>query len=385
MPPATSPDHRPLRVAYVISSRGVGGAEKLVTALLQDGRSRGFDQLVLNPFSENNSAEALRSEWICADFEAFPCSNLFEVLKLRAWLIRRLRAFSPDIIHVALFHAAVIMRTVPRDTEKRVLTHVYGEGLAKLSWPKLRFALDRWASRGFDHISAISEAVRTFLKSHDGYPASRIGKIVLGWEGSPLPKRPDPDRPPTIICVAVLRKEKGHDALLTAFKQVSAELRNARLVLIGDGPWRQNLERQIDALGLSDRVEMRGRVPEVWPHLAEADLFVLASPMEALGIAVMEAMAAGLPAIVSNVGGLPEFVEEGVTGELFEPGDARELAGKIIEQLRDANRMARMSEAALAAAPALHIKTSVVNYIRLYQGLLEDRVISPSCGASELR
>ena len=362
---------RTRRVAYVISSRGVGGAEKLVTALLSEGCHRGCDQIVLNPFAEPSTVPELAKEWSDAPLESYSCSSLWSLAGARAWLGRQLESFRADIVHAMLFHASVTLASLPRRGEKRLLTHAYGEGIARLTFPTARLHLDRWAGSRFDHVSAISESVKRHLKGNYGYPPPPVGKIVLGWQGTPLPRSTDLDRPPTIVCVAVLRPEKGHRTLIQAFDLVRREIPETRLVLVGGGPFRREVERMISGAGLENAVELTGRVPDIWPYLATADVFALASPMEALGIAVMEAMAAGLPVVVSNTGGLPEFVEEGVTGELFQPGAAGDLATKLTALLRDPARRERMSAAALKAAPALHMDRSVANYFKLYDGVLE--------------
>jgi glycosyltransferase involved in cell wall biosynthesis len=357
---------RPLRIAYLTNSRTVGGAEKLFTALLAEGKRRGVEQVVLNPFVDEGGAVQLAEEW--KDGRYRPFAGGF--LKARRWLAGEIASFRPDIVHSTLFQASVLLGTVRRRGEKRLLTHAYGEGLAQLSRPKLRRALDGWSIRRFDHVSAISESVKTFLERTYRLPPPPLGKIVLGWQGTALPPLVRADRPPTVVCVAVLRKEKGHDTLLAAFAKVKKEVREARLVLVGGGPWRAGVEALVAGSGVADSVDLLGRVPDIWPYLADADVFALASPMEALGIAVMEAMAAGLPSVVSDTGGLPEFVQEGVTGELFPPGDHDALAEKLVALLRDRPRREAMGAAALEAARALHMDASVAKYFALYQRLL---------------
>ena len=361
---------RPLRIAYLTNSRTVGGAEKLFTALLAEGKARGVEQVVLNPFVDEGGAVQLADEWKDGTYRPFIATGPGGFLKARRWLAAELRAFRPDLVHSTLFQASVLLGTVARQGEKRLLTHAYGEGLAQLSRPKLRRALDGWSIRRFDHVSAISESVKGFLERTYRLPPPPLGKIVLGWQGAALPPVVRADRPPTIVCVAVLRKEKGHDTLLAAFAKVRKEVPDARLVLVGGGPWRAGVEALIASSGVADGVDLLGRVPDIWPHLADADVFALASPMEALGIAVMEAMAAGLPSVVSDTGGLPEFVEQGATGELFPPGDHQALADKLVALLRDRPRREAMGGAALDASRALHMDASVAKYFDLYQRLL---------------
>jgi glycosyltransferase involved in cell wall biosynthesis len=327
-PWAPAPADAP-RVVYVTSTRGIAGAEELLVSLLAGGRARGWQQTVLNPFG-NAGSRALAERCAPTPFETRECSTPAGVPRLRAWLTRRLAELQPDIVHVSLFQATVLTATIPRNGERRLLTHVYGEGLGQLALPRARQRLDHWACARYDHISAISDAVGEFLVRRHGVSQPPVERIRLGWSGEPHPPRPCAGRAPTVVCVAALRPEKGHDTLLAAFAEVLEAIPHARLVLVGDGPERAAVEATIDAGGMTANVSLTGRVDEIWPHLADADVFVLASPAEALGIAIMEAMAAGLPVVATGSGGIPELVTPGITGELFGVRDHRELARRLI-------------------------------------------------------
>ena len=367
-----SPPTRAPRVAYVTSSRGVAGAEELIAALVAAGQTRGWEQIVLNPFG-NAGSIALAERCAPVSCETRECSSVLGLPRLRSWLDRRLAELQPDIVHVVLFQATVLTASVPRRRERRLLTHVYGEGLAELTQPRMRARLDRWACGRYDHISAISDAVREFLERGHGFPPPPVGRIRLGWRGAPQPPKVSPDRPPTIVCVAALRPEKGHDTLLAAFAEVRDAVPQARLVLVGDGSQRPQVEATIRAAGMQDNVRLTGRVDEIWPHLADADVFALTSPSEALGIAIMEAMAAGLPVVATNVGGIPELVTPGATGELFAVRDHRELARKLVALLQSPQRRRDMSAAALREAGAMRMEHSVEQYFELYDRLLASR------------
>ena len=368
------------RVAYVTSTRGVAGAEELLVALVQGGLKRGWEQIVLNPFG-NAGSTALAERCAPIGFETRGCASPAGLPRLRSWLAQRLADVQPDIVHVSLFQATALTATIPRGSERRLLTHVYGEGLAQLSLPRARRRLDRWACARYDHVSAISDAVGDFLVQTHGSSSPPVGMIRLGWSGEPAPRRSANGRAPTVVCVAALRPEKGHDTLLAAFATVLDAMPEARLVLVGDGPERGALEATIAAFGMTASVDLRGRVAEIWPHLADADVFVLASPAEALGIAIMEAMAAGLPVVATDVGGIPELVTPGVTGELFDVRDHRALADRLIALLRSPERRTDMSAAALEKAATMRMERSVEQYFELYDRLLADGARGATRGA----
>lgn len=363
------PAGRASRICYVTSARGVAGAEELIAALVAGGRERGWEQSVLNPFALPGSI-ALAERCAPVHYEALGCSSIRRLPALRSWLDARLAELQPDIVHVMLFHASLLAATVPRRGERWLLTHVYGEGLGELRHPRVRARLDRWALRTFDHVAAISDAVDNFLTQQYACPPPPVGRIRLGWSGNPRARARSPERPPTVVCVATLRHEKGHPTLLAAFSEVCKVIPAARLVLIGDGPYRPQINALIQGARLEDNVHLAGRVEDIWPYLAEADVFALASPSEALGIAVMEAMAAGLPVVATDVGGIPEIVAPGVTGELFGVRDHRQLASKLIALLQSPERLDAMSAAALEAAENMRMDQSIEEYFNLYDRLI---------------
>jgi glycosyltransferase involved in cell wall biosynthesis len=287
-----------------------------------------------------------------------------DIPAVRKWARERLQETGSDLVHVHLFHALVIVGSLPAGPSIRVLTHHHGDFLTA---QRRRFeaALDRRFGRRFDRVVAVSDAVRDFLVARYSYPSERVITIRNGWEGEIRP--PSPHGASTVVSVGNLRPEKGHSVLLRAV----AELGDARLVIVGDGPLRSSLEREARSLGLADRVEFAGAVSDVWPYLARADVFVFPSLSEPLGIAVMEAMAAGLPVVASAVGGIPELVTDGVTGYLAPPGDHAALSVHLKALLGDPGTRASMGAAARARAEDFKMERTVDGYFELYDTLLE--------------
>lgn len=131
---------------------------------------------------------------------------------------------------------------------------------------------------------------------------------------------------PLAVYVGRLHRSRGLVSLVTAWEKVLAHRPNARLWLVGDGPQRTSLQQRIDARNLAGRVSLVGRFDEVDTLLAAADLFVLPSVEEDLSVALLEAMAAGLPVVACNNSGNREVVEDGQQGLLVPPGDTDALA-----------------------------------------------------------
>jgi glycosyltransferase involved in cell wall biosynthesis len=149
---------------------------------------------------------------------------------------------------------------------------------------------------------------------------------------------------PLAGCVAVLGPLKGLDLLLRAAPFVFARLPEARLAIVGNGPLRPELERQARAIGLDERVRFFSYRGPSARYLQSLDVFVLPSRHEAFPIALVEAMACGVPQITTGVGGTAEAVQDGETGLFCRPNDPAHLADRVVRILGDPDLRARMSE-----------------------------------------
>jgi glycosyltransferase involved in cell wall biosynthesis len=351
------------RIVHVISSPGgIGGAERVMAGIVHNAHS--YDHVVLNPFSYDHQNEDLARLCYGVDYHAVRCRHLIELPRTLRWLRVQLAKAAPDLVHVHLFHALVVTAVVNRLDVPYVLTHHHGSRYAD-EGQHLRASLDYRFGARYDRIVGVSEWTARVLREKCGYPDGKLSVIRNGWEGKPL-VRGKPQKRPTIISIANLRWQKGHDILLTAMSQVVRALPDARLVLVGDGKRRPELTRLAHRLNLDGHVEWCGQVDDVWPLLRDADVFALASRHEPAGISILEAMAAGLPVVASAIGGIPEIVEPGVTGELFPVGDAALLADRLTMLLRNEQLRAEMGERARKYAAQQSMKRMAEQYETLY-------------------
>ena len=139
--------------------------------------------------------------------------------------------------------------------------------------------------------------------------------------------------------VAVLRAAKRHTDLINAIKDL-----DVKLAIIGDGPQRENLENLIKELNLENKVFMLGHRDDVSEILPSLDIFVLPSSQEALGTSILEASACGVSVVASNVGGIPECVEDGKSGFLFEAQNVKDLREKLTLLINDENLRKQFGE-----------------------------------------
>jgi glycosyltransferase involved in cell wall biosynthesis len=166
-------------------------------------------------------------------------------------------------------------------------------------------------------------------------------------------RAPPAEGPVRALCVASLEEKKGHRVLLRALAGADGGLERIELDLVGPGALRAELETLARELGLGDRVRFHGALPEpdVAAMLARADLFVLASIversgfMEGIPVALMEALAAGVPAVATRLSGVPELVRDGETGLLAEPGDPASLRAALARTIGDRDGARRRAAA----------------------------------------
>ncbi len=163
--------------------------------------------------------------------------------------------------------------------------------------------------------------------------------------------------------VANLYPTKNVAALIDAAARVGG---NVRFVVLGDGPQRSHLEHLVDHYGLADRFFLFGRVKDAWKFLTGLDVFVLPSVKEGFPWALLEAMAARIPAVATRVGAVPEMLEDGVSGILCEPGNAQQLAHGIVKLLGN-DKMRQ--DFAIAAHQQVISKFSLRTMIDAYERL----------------
>jgi len=214
--------------------------------------------------------------------------------------------------------------------------------------------IERWAQRRAAATIVLTERLAARVApvaGHDRVRVMRRGVDRAAFaEPGPDPF-PDLRGRPRVVFLGRLARSKGVDTLVAAAGRLRTP--GAQVVLVGDGPARREVEAACRRLGLDGRVHVTGfvaheRTPAV---LASADLLVLPSVYEELGTVLVEALQVGLPAVASNVGGIPEVVEHGRTGLLVDPGDPPALADAIDAVLGDRSVAERMAAAARERAP----------------------------------
>lgn len=239
--------------------------------------------------------------------------------------------------------------------------------------------------RYFDRHVAVSAEIAAELRNRCRVDGAKVINIPNGIDAAPfiraagdrLSFRHEIGAPRWALVATVVASldSKGHDELLEAVAAVAREGFDLRLAVVGEGHWGEPLiTKRAEELGIANRVHVLGFRDDVPRVLAGSDLFVLPTPSEGLSIAIMEAMAAGLPVVATAVGGNPELVEPGITGLLVPAGDAGALAAALREIAGDPGRRREMGRAARSRVVLDYTAEKMADrYAALYEGLLSAR------------
>lgn len=344
-----------LRACHLIHRLQPGGAEDVLVELAGVAASAGIELSVLALVGDTRSRHgaALRDAGVHVESLQLPTRWDVRGLPKGKAAVQRL---APDVVHTHLKHADLVGSYAARRLGlPHVSTlHVIEDGGSALGAAKRRLAaLGR--GRSTSRIIAVSDAQRRWYASAFPDQADLLATVHNGVTGgSPLPAerraalRHELGAGPhdvLVVNAAVMRPGKGHDTLLDAVRQVD-EQSPVRVALAGDGELRADLERQVRAdPRLAPRVRLLGFRDDVPDLLAAADLLVQPSDLDALPTVLMQAQAAGVPAVGTDVGGIPEIVTPG-TGLVVRARDPAALAGVLADLAGSPGLRATMGRAA---------------------------------------
>lgn len=357
----------------------VGGAEVLADELLPSLSERGYkidvvtshDFLSLNDLSRADAISIHRFDFRRALRRREPAELLQLTAEVRA-LVQRLR---PDLVHIngvgpstALYWAAcgslgipaiVTLHTEPLTSQRNGNRSLFAESLARAEW-----------------ITAVSKPVLTQALDIVPEIGERSDVIYNFVRQSETPIRPIPFHPPQVLCIGRMIRDKRFDLALRAFRVVHDQVPDARLVLAGDGPERENLSRLATELGISERVEFTGwlRLDEVDDIIDSGTVLVVTSRREGLPLTAIQAALRGRPIVATPAGGMNEIVRSGRTGVLVDHDDVTGLANAIHGIITRPELAHRFGRAAVRhAGEKFRAETCTSAYDALYTKLLDAR------------
>jgi len=278
--------------------------------------------------------------------EIQPARDLKTVLNLR----QILGGLKPDILHIHGMKAGFVGRfaVAPIQPRPRVILTLHSFLFdERTSWRKRAFTsrVERRLSQYTNRYVAVSKALRDHMISDICVPSEKTQVIYNGIKfADPKTKRTKPcERVPVIGTVARLAPQKGVEYFIRAAAILLRDFPTARFRVVGDGPFRQNLEALAMKMEISESVEFAGFRHDVGDVLSGFDVFVLPSTHEAFGITLLEAMSRDVPVVASKTGGIPEIVDGLTTGLLAEPANPEQIADRVRELLLNPNRAAALA------------------------------------------
>jgi glycosyltransferase involved in cell wall biosynthesis len=320
-----------VRVLHVHRIGGIGGSERHLLTLLPSLAERGVDVRFLGLDDPSRAPEPFY-EQLSVPFERVPAPRDVDPL-LAIRVARALRRVDPDVVHTHLVHADVYGALSARSLVS-----------TKHNDDPFRAGAFRFVERALAHraarIIAITDALARFQAGRVGIPRGKLVTIHYGLDEPPPAWGENPgDEVPAdaqiLLSVCRLEEQKGIDVAIRALAEVRERRQDVVLVVLGEGAERPLLARLARELDVP--VYLPGRVPDVAAWLRRASVLVHPVRWEGFGLAVLEAMLAGLPVVATDVSSLPELVADGETGLLVPGGDPAALAGSIERALVEAH------------------------------------------------
>ena len=324
-----SRDNRLLRILHIDPERNWGGGEAQVLGLLAHLVASGHhNDLLAHP------SGLLFARCQNLEVRARPIVMRNDLDVRCVWPLRRLiHQMRYDIVHFHTKRAHALALWLPRGKRrpKYVVTR-------RMDYPAPRtWYTSCLYNRRVDGVIAISQTIAKLLLSA-GVDQGKIRCISSGIEPGRFEnirtRGAGTDDVTVVGCLAGLEERKGHQHLLQAAALLKADGLKVRYQIAGDGPLRAQLEAEVDRLRLRDEVRFLGFITDTAEFFAGVDLFAMPSLYEGLGVAALEAMAAGKAVVATRVGGLSESVLDGVTGFLVPPRDPAALAAAIAKLAR---------------------------------------------------
>ncbi len=335
------------RIIHIAEDLRTGGLERVVASIATCLDKTRYHVEVWALVAGGEVAEELSDSGIIVKILGLKTyHNPLNLFKL-AVLLRKHRA---DIVHTHGYYGSTFGRLAAIGARIPViLAHIH---TSHADFKRRHLFIERMLSLFTDKIICVSEAVRNYVVDNERISAKKVAVIYNG-AGKAFCAETEPpssiDRTSlnwthddiVVVTVASITRHKGHRVLIDAIFRLSGIHKNLRLLLVGDGPLRKELASYVAALGLSGKIVFAGQARDVRPYLRLSDIFVLPSTeREGLGVALIEAMAQGLPLVGTRLGGIPEVIEGNANGFLVPPNNIEELACAIERLMtgKDMNR-----------------------------------------------
>lgn len=378
-----------MKILHIIDSGGLYGAEIMLLNLVQEQIKIGLEPticsiggkgIVEKPLESEATKRGVRVE----KFRMSPGPNLIGVFKI----LKYAKKEQFDILHSHGYKGNILFGFIPKSYRRiPLITTLHGWTSTKaLTKMKLYEWLD---AKSLKHIDAVVAVNRVMFMHHmfknnghtnlfvvnNGIPALNFTTGKMEHQ-----KNCDLNREIIEFCqdsfiigsIGRLSKEKGFNNLVESVYELNKIGLKAKLIIIGEGYERDNLEKLIMKLGMKDNVLMPGYENEAWQYLPLFDVFALPSLTEGFPITILEAMQSGVPIVATRVGGVPEILDEGAAGVLVKPGDVKVLTQEILSLLKNPTCRTNIAKKAKEIAFTRYSdKNMALEYQKIYMSLVK--------------
>lgn len=320
-----------LHVLEILGNAIVGGMETFVTRLVRELARERIRMSALCPF-ESHVTAALRDAGCDVIIAPVRDDPVWLTIQLAASFVDDCHV---DVLHAHLANAHVLGALVSALTDRPCLATIHGRTVSMLDLEAHRLSERMHMSvvcrAAYAHARAIGVARDRLHLIPNGVPRSNASADRAAFAAG---LGVDADAP-LVAFVGRLSPEKGPDLFVRMAAQLAVKHPRAIFVVVGHGPLRERLERDARMLDLGNRLRFAGERHDVLEFMPALTALVVPSHAEGMPLALMEAMAAGVPVVATSVGGIPELVQHGATGLLVGPGDAGNLAAAVDGLLDD--------------------------------------------------
>ncbi len=280
-------------------------------------------------------------------------------------------------VHYAIPHASAALMAKQILAEHGIIipvvTTLHGTDITLVGREASYEPVVRWSINNSDCVTAVSSSLKEDTLKH--FPISREIQVIPNFiDFERFNKKPRehfkkaiaPNGEKIIVHTSNFRKVKRVGDVIRVFHKVQ-QIIPSRLLLIGDGPERSNLEKVCRELQVCEKVTFLGKQEAIEEILSVCDLFILPSETESFGLSALEAMACEVPVIASNVGGLPEVVIHDKTGYLSEVGDIDKMSEYAIDLLKDENKLNLFRKNSMLQAHKFDLQNILKKYMEVYE------------------
>lgn len=364
----------PVPVVFCITDLDRGGAERALVQLVLNLDRQEWDPAVICLGPPGVLVETLETAGIPVD--CLHARNLLSTPRVLWALTRELRRRKPALVQTFLFHANILGRIAARLAGVRVVISGIRVAERRNRW---HGRIDRWTNHLVDTNVCVSRGVAEFSATVTGLDRRKLIIIpnavdadqFVGIQPADLTPMGIPSGSRVLISVGRLESQKGFDVLVEAISLCDSLPEDVYFLIVGDGPQSASLHQQVERKELQRRIRFAGRRNDVPELLAASMAFILSSRWEGMPNVILEAMAAGLPIITTNVEGTDELVQDGVNGIVVAPAQPAALRSAIESLLARPDFVPAAGNASQAIAAKDFTPLSVASlYAATYRKLL---------------